>query len=665
MKKITKRNATGKDRRRDERGAALIMMMLIAMLLLAAGGALIMSTALSTGSVYEATPEAQAYYAAEAGLEDVLTVLRGNVAPLNAGVAAPAASSPASSVVASVSSFASSAYSAFMPTASAAPLPPPPGGGSTGDIPDANKINLRRAVDPAYADDPDDPASAPDRRLSRWLNYNYTPPNGDYADRVTLNENYSPLTGTAYRVELSDADDSTSVGFTTTGLFRTAPGAGTVSANGQSVTFNNVLGAAVGTATITYVPRNNNTATLSYPAQTTDLGSFNISSTGIGATIPPGVTFRLNVNQNAPWQASAPFNATLSGLINPVAILNTLQVGFQKDTLRVDGTTIRITNLVGNILSLLTPPAGGSVPIQASVLAPEPKRVLVRSTGLGPKGSQKVLEMLITRANLDFESPATLTLRGASDCSAPTFDTGSSGAKEYTGYDLNGKDPQRPAFAITACDYQEVKDGTKKPATVNGAPHPGPQIGIMDGGAVAGSMTTTPVETPGFLETPEKARQYLKELEATAHSEGRYFSPASGTSRTVNEGTPDNPVFTFVDGDCTLDGGAGLLVVTGNLNMSGNPSFDGVILVLGGGSVNRDGGGNGNINGSMVISRFDRTWPFSEDDPNIDNNIEYPFLAPSFNTNGGGNSTMQYSSTAVARAMAVLGGPRVSGVAEL
>ncbi|HEV7905954.1 MAG TPA: hypothetical protein VGO96_19090, partial [Pyrinomonadaceae bacterium] len=620
MKKSKKRSANRKASRRNERGAALIMMMLIAMLLLAAGGALIMSTALSTGSVYEATPETQAYYAAEAGLEDVLTVLRGNIAPLNAGVVAP---SPSSSVLASVSTFASSAYSAFMPTASAAkpaPTPTPGGGGgtggTTGTIPDSNKIDLRRALDHEYADHPDDPESAPDLRLSRWLDYDYTPPNGEYADRVTLSDNYSPLTGTAYRIKLRDPDDSTSVGLTTTGLFKSASPAGIVSANGQAITFNNVLGAAVGTATITYVPRPNGVATPSYPQSATNLGSFSISSTGIGATIPPGITFNLNINQTAPWQGSVPLTATLSGLINPVALLNSLQVGFLTDSLNIDGTKIKLTNLVGRLLSLLVPPAGGSVPIQATIIAPEPKRVIVQSTGLGPKGAQKILEMLITRANFDFEAPATLTLRGANDCSAPSFSTGSSNAKNYTGKDVDKADLQRPAFAVTDCDYNDAVAGTSKPGTVEGDP----QIGILNNGTAAGSMTTAPVSTPGFLETADKARQYLSELEATARSQGRYFNPGSGSSITVNYGTPTDPVFTFVDGDCNLDGGAGLLVVTGNLNMSGNPSFDGVVMVLGGGNVNRNGGGNGTFSGSMVVAKFARTWPASE------NNVEHPFL---------------------------------------
>ena len=64
-------------RRRAERGAALMMLLLIAMLLLAAGGALILSTAMSNSLAYDSTGEEQAYYAAEAGIEDTLSALRG------------------------------------------------------------------------------------------------------------------------------------------------------------------------------------------------------------------------------------------------------------------------------------------------------------------------------------------------------------------------------------------------------------------------------------------------------------------------------------------------------------------------------------------------------------------------------------------------------------
>src|SRR6266699_3565784 len=67
--------------RANERGAALITVLLFSMLLLATGGALIMTTALSATGAVDASAETQAYYAAEAGTQATLAVLRGNVAP--------------------------------------------------------------------------------------------------------------------------------------------------------------------------------------------------------------------------------------------------------------------------------------------------------------------------------------------------------------------------------------------------------------------------------------------------------------------------------------------------------------------------------------------------------------------------------------------------------
>ena len=99
-----------------------------------------------------------------------------------------------------------------------------------------------------------------------------------------------------------------------------------------------------------------------------------------------------------------------------------------------------------------------------------------------------------------------------------------------------------------------------------------------------------------------------------------------------------------------MDGGAGLVIVTGTLTMSGNPNFSGLILVLGDGIVQRDGSGNGEIYGAMVVARFPK-------------NSNGGFLAPSFLTNGGGTSLMQYDSTAVRAALNVAG-PKILGIHE-
>ena len=72
------------------------------------------------------------------------------------------------------------------------------------------------------------------------------------------------------------------------------------------------------------------------------------------------------------------------------------------------------------------------------------------------------------------------------------------------------------------------------------------------------------------------------------------------------------------------------------------------IGVLGGGQLIREGGGNGNSFGSLVVARFGTTGDF---------------LAPTFNSNGTGTSSIQYDSEWVRRAMAAPG-PRVMAVGE-
>ena len=69
--------------RAGERGAALITALLVSMLLLTAGGALLFTTAMTAANAVDSTAEAQAYYAADAGLQAALTVMRRNVSATN------------------------------------------------------------------------------------------------------------------------------------------------------------------------------------------------------------------------------------------------------------------------------------------------------------------------------------------------------------------------------------------------------------------------------------------------------------------------------------------------------------------------------------------------------------------------------------------------------
>ena len=147
-------NAQNKGRDKNQRGAALITVLMMSTLMLATGGALVLVTGLSNRTAIDATAERQAYYSAEAGVQDTLNVLRGNVNP-QGGMAA----------------------------------------GST--------IDFRKAITAAGSNRPGD--SSTDARLSGWLNYNYPAAGGD---RVALTADYSPLNGLAYSVQVSDPDNT-------------------------------------------------------------------------------------------------------------------------------------------------------------------------------------------------------------------------------------------------------------------------------------------------------------------------------------------------------------------------------------------------------------------------------------------------------------------------
>src|SRR6185295_11771187 len=292
--------------------------------------------------------------------------------------------------------------------------------------------------------------------------------------------------------------------------------------------------------------------------------------------------FEITITQSLPWAATTILEGTFEGDVDTAA--TTVKVTFDKAYVKADGTKYALNIEDGTtVLSLNYSASPTTTSIPSKVTSPDPKRLLIKSYGFGPQGAEKRLELMVNHANLEFESPAGFTVKGADDCSGISFDSVSSGAKWYSGVDHAGVEPQRPAFAVSPCDKDAVNLGIVKHDTVVD-----PEIGIL------GDDDTTPgtVETPSFLDSADRARAYLNSLQTQARSTGRYFQPSSGSATTVDDGI-DSPMFTFVDGDCTLTSGAGVLVVTGTLTMRGNTDFKGIILVLGKGELIRNGGGNG------------------------------------------------------------------------
>ena len=268
----------------------------------------------------------------------------------------------------------------------------------------------------------------------------------------------------------------------------------------------------------------------------------------------------------------------------------------------------------------------------------EPSRLLVQATGYGPRGAIKRMSVIIARNAFDPFVPAMMTLVGTPNGSpAMSFDSGNSAVHIYSGEDH-------------AC-------------TVLPCPAPLPAFGTTNTGdasiataSASNNTTSTPaaavVTVPSYLQSPAATRAFLDQMQAAAIQ-----GQAAGTATYLPNGGSGNPTgFTFVKGDYVMGSGSGsgLLIVTGELTTHGDTSFNGIVLVLGTGYVNRDGGGGGAFYGANFVARVD--WPAQS--PALTN-----FGAPFFNFNGAGNATMQYDSSAIANALSLLPAP-VLGVRE-
>lgn len=377
-----------------------------------------------------------------------------------------------------------------------------------------------------------------------------------------------------------------------------------------------------------------------------------ILTTGMSATTSVDSTAELQAYYGAESGLEATLNV-LRGNVAPRAGLPAgTRMGFrsavQLNRSNLPGDASPIARLSGwlpydNTFSRITP-AGANFAYAVTLVDPDdfngtrlasdatyiPSRILVRSTGFGPRGSVKRMEMVVQRVLFDIQARAALAMRSADDgTSKMTFTIGDSAAKDYSGHDFTGSEPALPSFGVTsAVDKVVAETEITKGSTVQ--PERVRVVAISD--------------LPEFLQTADNARSFLNYMQAVARSMGRHYTSFNGQA-----GTTTTPEFTFVNGNCTLAGGAGLLIVTGNLVMNGNPNFNGIVLVLGNGYMERDGAGNGNILGTTYVARFARAWPASE------NGTPHPFLAPTFITNGTGNADLRFDSPSVQTGRNVLG----------
>jgi hypothetical protein len=142
----------------------------------------------------------------------------------------------------------------------------------------------------------------------------------------------------------------------------------------------------------------------------------------------------------------------------------------------------------------------------------------------------------------------------------------------------------------------------------------------------------------GGMNTVQGLTALVSQITAAA-SPANTYTNATGLT---NPGTVSNPVINVVTGTLNMSNltGAGILLVEGDASFSGRPNYDGIILFIGTGNVSMSGGGNGVIDGAMLIANL-----YDSSGHLIPSGAPG---APILNFSGAGNMTIQYDSCWVA-----------------
>lgn len=578
-------------KRKGEKGAAMVMALMVSFLLLAASAGLLLESSLNTQNVSDATAEQEAYNAAESGIQSAVNVLRGHVVP-------------------------NPLLDSTKPATD-----------------DANKISFVKALRLSTSDISSDTSTTP--RMSRWLTYD-----GTCNDRVVLGGSGCNVMSTyGFNVELSDPDNTGSqVSFTTTGRF--------FDSDSLDIT-QKTYGAGGNTLVVKYYGTTQTNLNVSAGATPTNFGRFNVTIAGGGASIVAFNRFEIQIHMTKPYNETRVIRGyveTNTSASNPPKII------FDAQTFTLQGSTMILNFGWGSPqnVSDLGPPqrygyeatmSTGDNIVAGTIDSPEPIRILVRSTGYGPRGAMKRLEAIVQKDSFnDLTAPATLTLVGPTSTSSPAssflFNPGSSSVTVYSGDDVSSTDIIPPIGVMNPTNLNTVEDSvTGQP------PHP-------FNGTVVGSPSDVSPETPDWLASPLALDSTLKGLANVASSSGGFY--ASGTTPTSFGDNATGQGITFCDGNCTFSGnGGGILVVTGILTFSGNFNFNGLIIVTGPGGVTRSGGGTGTIQGNMVVAPYIGSGMRDGIDPTATDS----FLAPQYDLSGGGNSTVQYNSKSVANGL--------------
>ena len=313
-------------------------------------------------------------------------------------------------------------------------------------------------------------------------------------------------------------------------------------------------------------------------------------------------------------------------------------------SLWLGGASVTLSNspLMSYAVTVSDPSKGTADTLPATY---EPRFLKVTSVGRGPKGAIKKLEMMVDRFKFSYDAPAALVLRESEDNATHVSIAPGAGGPNYSGQDKSSPVTKGAVGAGNSfgspTDWGIANDAMSGVATVGG---------VVKMGSNPGELPW-----PSPVTDADSARQFIQfakgaAIEAAKSGQGYYGDCPPNNQELHGIIVIENSSLCKM---ASGNNGDGFMVVTGDVEFDGSYNFNGLIFVLGGGSIKRSGGGgtnNGTIFGGILAANF----PL---------NSNGKFGAVSFQTNGGGGSLVQYDSVAIENALSQFG-PRALGVVE-
>lgn len=268
----------------------------------------------------------------------------------------------------------------------------------------------------------------------------------------------------------------------------------------------------------------------------------------------------------------------------------------------------------------------------------------ITSLAVTPYGSRRMVEYTVAPASLAAalpNFPSALTLAGNN----VTF----TGANK-TGFSINGVDidgqappPNTPPPGVNAIGFTNNNDSSSSNILAGAVPA---SDYVSPSGS--GSVAIGPVTVPSLLQTPDGLDALAQAITASADKVVTGPVTQSNTSNIMPSGmSATNPMIVVVNGDLTFNGwrntGYGILLVTGQFKYDPDASWYGIILVIGKGVFVSTQGGNGQINGAVLVANT------RDSTGNLLN-----YLGPASFTQTGGGNGIRYSSNSVKKAQALL-----------